>query len=191
MFSTQKRHRPHWVYQPDRRVVYKSNQYPWLIAAHRYHNKVNMHAEWDLVKLDFPDYVFNRSYMAEKGQDYIVHYSAISKSDSRYATATRYRHKTCLLSVLDRSSTRTRWIPMRLLLLVRCWRVGQCTRREVPSQGGSTAQRVAGTTSAVGAVLSVAVGVPMVFSGPKGWPTPHISVHPVGRQPRTKTMPLR
>jgi hypothetical protein len=71
--------------------MYKSNQYPWLIAAHRYHNKVNMHAEWDLVKLDFPDYVFNRSYMAEKGQDYIVHYSAVSATDSRYTTTLLYR----------------------------------------------------------------------------------------------------
>jgi hypothetical protein len=43
-----------------------------------------MHAEWDLVKLDFPDYVFNRTYMVEKGQDYIVHYSATSPSDARY-----------------------------------------------------------------------------------------------------------
>ena len=76
--------RPHWVYQPDRRVAYKSAKYPWLVAAHRYHNKVNMHAEWDLVKLDFPDYVFNTAYMAEHGQDYIVHYNGDSPTDSRY-----------------------------------------------------------------------------------------------------------
>ena len=35
-----------WERQPDRRVAYKSNKYPWLIAAYRFHNKVNMHYDW-------------------------------------------------------------------------------------------------------------------------------------------------
>ena len=33
--------RPHWAYQPDRRVAYKSKKYPWLVAAYRFHNKVS------------------------------------------------------------------------------------------------------------------------------------------------------
>ena len=33
---------PHWTYQPDRRVAYESAKYPWLVAAHRYHNKVRL-----------------------------------------------------------------------------------------------------------------------------------------------------
>ena len=83
--------RPHWMYQPDRRVAYRSAKYPWLVAAHRYHNKVNMHAEWDLVKVDFPAHVFNRTYMAEKGQDYIVRFTASSPSDATYYDAVDVR----------------------------------------------------------------------------------------------------
>ena len=50
-----------------------------------------MHAEWDLVKLDFPDRVFNTTYMADKGQDYIVQFSAVSRTDSRYTDAVDVR----------------------------------------------------------------------------------------------------
>ena len=32
----------HWVYQPDRRVAYRSAKYPWLVAAYRFHNKVRI-----------------------------------------------------------------------------------------------------------------------------------------------------
>ncbi len=34
-----------WEKIPDRRVEYVSEKYPWLVAAYRYHNKVNMHFE--------------------------------------------------------------------------------------------------------------------------------------------------
>ena len=76
-----------WELQPDRRVAYKSAKYPWLIAAYRFHNKVNMHSDWDLVNLDMPDHVFNASYLAAKGQDYIVHFSSRSYTDYTYTDA--------------------------------------------------------------------------------------------------------
>jgi len=62
-------------------------RYPWLIAAYRFHNKVNMHSDWDLVNLDMPDHVFNASYLAAKGQDYIVHFSSRSYTDYTYTDA--------------------------------------------------------------------------------------------------------
>lgn len=30
-----------WSRIPDRRVSYESADYPWIVAAYRYHNKVN------------------------------------------------------------------------------------------------------------------------------------------------------
>ena len=41
LFYGSVRRRPHWAYQPDRRVAYKSKKYPWLVAAYRFHNKVS------------------------------------------------------------------------------------------------------------------------------------------------------
>ena len=38
----------------DRRIAYDSDDYPWLVAVYQYENKVNMHAEWDLISMDFP-----------------------------------------------------------------------------------------------------------------------------------------
>ena len=66
-----------WQKIPDRRVMYVSDKYPWIVAAYRYHNKVNMHGEWDMVNLDMPAKVFTSLHMAVKGQHYIVHFSSV------------------------------------------------------------------------------------------------------------------
>lgn len=57
-----------WSRIPDRRVSYTSEKYPWLLAAYRFHNKVNMHSDWDMVKLDLPAHVFTPEQVAAKGQ---------------------------------------------------------------------------------------------------------------------------
>eukprot|EP00040_Diaphanoeca_grandis_P019407 m.102462 g.102462 ORF g.102462 m.102462 type:complete len:1975 (-) comp27410_c1_seq4:129-6053(-) len=76
-----------WDLLPDRRVEYESADYPWLVAAYRYHNKVNMHSDWDLVKMDLPTRVFTDDYITEKGQHYIVHFSSRSREQSTYTDA--------------------------------------------------------------------------------------------------------
>ena len=128
-----------WTRIPDRRVAYKSETYPWLVSAMRFHNKarrvpsmshplrfmfnsktlmgcadppsvssrfgsklpmltcahsddssswqVNMHSDWDLVKLGLPAYVFTEEQVAAKGQHYIVHFSSRSSTDSIYTDA--------------------------------------------------------------------------------------------------------
>ena len=76
-----------WHKIPDRRVMYESDTYPWIIAAYRYHNKVNMHGEWDMVHVDMPAKVFTSEHMAAKGQHYIVHFSSRSGTDSTYTDA--------------------------------------------------------------------------------------------------------
>ena len=38
----------------DRRIAYDSSKYPWLVAVFQYHNKANMHSEWDLISMDLP-----------------------------------------------------------------------------------------------------------------------------------------
>ena len=64
--------------------AYTSEKYPWLVAAYRFHNKVNMHSDWDLVKLDLPARVFDAKQVATKGQHYIVHFSSRSSTDHTY-----------------------------------------------------------------------------------------------------------
>ena len=76
-----------WQLQPDRRVMYTSAKYPWLVAAYRFHNKVNMHSDWDLVNMDLPPHVFTPEAIKEKGQHYIVHYSSRSYTDQTYTDA--------------------------------------------------------------------------------------------------------
>ena len=68
-------------------VSYKSKKHPWLVFGARFHNKVNMHHEWDMVKLDLPDYVFSPEQIAAKGQHYIVHFSSRSPTDRLYTDA--------------------------------------------------------------------------------------------------------
>lgn len=53
----------------DQRVSYQSAKYPWLLAVYRYHNKVNMHHDWDLINIEVP-------YVKGKGRHYLVHYSS-------------------------------------------------------------------------------------------------------------------
>eukprot|EP00039_Didymoeca_costata_P029030 m.22963 g.22963 ORF g.22963 m.22963 type:complete len:1851 (-) comp7454_c0_seq1:181-5733(-) len=76
-----------WEKQPDRRVAYQSKKYPWLVAAYRFHNKVNMHSDWDLVHMDFPSHVFTDEHIAKKGQHFIVHFSSRSRTDNTYTDA--------------------------------------------------------------------------------------------------------
>ena len=76
-----------WTRIPDRRVAYTSVKYPWLIAAYRFHNKVNMHHDWDMVKLDLPARAFTAEQVAAKGQHYIVHFSSRSATDQTYTDA--------------------------------------------------------------------------------------------------------
>jgi hypothetical protein len=73
-----------WERIPDRRVAYDSVKYPWLVAAYRFHNKVNMHSDWDLVQMDLPARVFTDEHIAEKGQHYLVQYSSRSHTDYTY-----------------------------------------------------------------------------------------------------------
>ena len=54
----------------DNRVSYKSDKYPWLLAAFTYHNKVNMHSDWDLIKAGVPQWVYDEGLV--KGQHYIT-----------------------------------------------------------------------------------------------------------------------
>jgi len=76
-----------WELQPDRRVAYVSEKYPWLVSAYRFHNKVNMHMDWDLVSLDFPARTFTNEQIAAKGQHYIIHFSSRSSTDHTYTDA--------------------------------------------------------------------------------------------------------
>ena len=62
----------------DKAVTYKSAKYPWLLAAYRYHNLVNMHHEWDLVTLGIPDLLEN---IKARGQHYLVHFSSRNAGD--------------------------------------------------------------------------------------------------------------
>ena len=57
------------------------------MAAYRFHNKVNMHGDWDLVKLDLPARAFTPEQVAAKGQHYIVHFSSRSPTDNTYTDA--------------------------------------------------------------------------------------------------------
>jgi uncharacterized cupredoxin-like copper-binding protein len=68
-------------------VSYKSDKYPWLVAAYRFHNKVNMHSDWDLVNVDLPARVYTDQHIAEKGQHYIVQFSSGSPTDQVYHDA--------------------------------------------------------------------------------------------------------
>eukprot|EP00040_Diaphanoeca_grandis_P026972 m.152243 g.152243 ORF g.152243 m.152243 type:complete len:1731 (-) comp30797_c0_seq1:210-5402(-) len=76
-----------WEKYPDRRVAYESTTYPWIVAAYRFHNKVNMHSDWDLVHLDFPARVFTDEHIALKGQHYIIQFSSRSFTDNTYTDA--------------------------------------------------------------------------------------------------------
>ena len=69
----------------DNRVSYKSDKYPWLLAAFTYHNKVNMHSDWDLIKAGVPQWVYDEGLV--KGQHYIMHYSSHSPTDYIYTDA--------------------------------------------------------------------------------------------------------
>ena len=71
----------------NRLQTYKSGKYPWLVSAMRFHNKVNMHGDFDLVKLDLPTHVFTKEHIAAKGQHYIVHFSSRSATDQTYTDA--------------------------------------------------------------------------------------------------------
>ena len=55
-------------------MAYESAEYPWIVAAYRFHNKVNMHSDWDLVNMDLPARVFTPEYIAAKGQHHMVHF---------------------------------------------------------------------------------------------------------------------
>ena len=69
----------------DNRISYKSAKYPWLLAAFTYHNKVNMHSDWDLIKTGIPQWVYDDGLV--KGQHYIMHYSSHSPTDYIYTDA--------------------------------------------------------------------------------------------------------
>ena len=70
-----------------KKKAYTSEKYPWLVAAYRFHNKVNMHYDWDFVKFDFPARVFTPEQVDAKGQHYIVHFSSRSSTDNTYTDA--------------------------------------------------------------------------------------------------------
>jgi hypothetical protein len=67
----------------DRRVAYNSTKYPWLIGAYRYLNLVNMHTDWDMVKMEIPAWV----NLEATGQHFIVHFSSHSPEDYTYTDA--------------------------------------------------------------------------------------------------------
>ena len=52
----------------DSRVSYTSTTYPWLIAVYRFPNFVNLHSEWDLIRMPVPR-------QPGKGSHYLVHFS--------------------------------------------------------------------------------------------------------------------
>lgn len=64
----------------DSAVYYTSALYPWIVGVHRYENWVNMHSDWDLVRMRVPA-------QPGKGHHYIVHYSSRHTNDHRYVDA--------------------------------------------------------------------------------------------------------